>query len=195
MSERSVQLHTRTPTERQDFGMGAGGSQNMPSTPGDGSAERFKQAMKASDLAPPSPPPGESSGQAVANAMGLFGAVPASASSAAVKPGVMNLLKDSLKGLQVGQEQRSVRMELDEGLYPGVAVSVYEDAGAWVAEFRCSELASFQSLAEPAQSMARQLAGELRRDALWRVIDESEGPVAEGDADHTTEAFASAPPG
>jgi hypothetical protein len=195
MTERSVQLHTRTPTERQDFGMGAGSSQNMPSTPGDGSAERFKQAMKASDLAPPSPPPGESTAQAVANPMGLFGAVPASAGSTAIKPGVMNLLKDSLKGLQVGQEQRSVRMELDEGLYPGVAVSVYEDAGAWVAEFRCSELASFQSLAEPAQSMARQLADELRRDALWRVIDESEGPVAEGDADHTTEAFASAPPG
>ena len=38
-------------------------------------------------------------------------------------------------------------------------------------------------------------ADELRRDALWRVIDESEGPVAEGDADHITEAFASAPPG
>ena len=161
MTERSIHLHTRTPTERQDFSMGAGGSQSMPNTPGDGSAERFKQAMKASDLAPPAPPPGELTGQAVANPMGLFGAMPTGVASAAIKPGVMKLLKDSLKGLQVGQEQRSVRMALDEGLYPGVAVSVYEDAGAWVAEFRCSELASFQSLAEPAQSMARPLAGEL----------------------------------
>jgi hypothetical protein len=194
MTERSVQLHLRTPTERQDFGMGAGGSQGTPDSPTDGSAERFKQAMKASDLAPQAPLPGEQAGKAVANPMGLFGAV-VPADTPGVHPGVMNLLKDSLKGLQVGQEQRGVRMELDDALYPGTAVSVFEDAGAWVAEFRCRQIDAYRALAEPAQEMARRLADELERDALWRVIDESDGPVAEGDADHTTEAFASAPQG
>jgi hypothetical protein len=197
MSERSVQLHLRTPTERQDMGtgLGAGQSQGMPSAPGDGSAERFKQAMaKASDLAPAAPLPGEQSAVTIGNPMGLFGGA-APAAAPGVHPGVMGLLKDSLKGLQVGQEQRSVRMELDDALYPGVAVAVFEDAGAWVAEFRCSQLESYRSLSEPAQDMARQLADELQRDALWRVIDESDGPVADGDTDHTTEAFASAPAG
>ena len=195
MSERSVQLHLRTPTEGQDFGLGAGTSQGMPNAPSDGSAERFKQAMmKPSDLAPPAPLPGESVGKPVANPMGLFGGA-APNGDHPVHPGVMNLLKDSLKGLQVGQEQRGVRMELDDALYPGVAVSVFEDAGAWVAEFRCRDLDSYRALSEPAQAMARRLADELERDALWRVIDESAGPVAEGDADHTTEAFASAPQG
>jgi hypothetical protein len=174
--------------------MGAGGSQGTPDSPTDGSAERFKQAMKASDLAPQAPLPGEQAGKAVANPMGLFGAaVPVAAPG--VHPGVMNLLKDSLKGLQVGQEQRGVRMELDDALYPGTAVSVFEDAGAWVAEFHCRQIEAYRALAEPAQEMARRLADELERDALWRVIDESDGPVAEGDADHTTEAFASAPQG
>lgn len=194
MNDRSIQLHVRTPTERQDFGMGAGGSQGSPTTAKDGSAEQFRQAMlKSSDLAPPSPLPGEQAGQPVSNPMGLFGA-PHVAATSTINPGVMSLLKDSLKGLQVGQEQRSVRMELDDALYPGVSVSVYEDAGAMVAEFRCTELDSFRTLSEPAQEMARHLADELNRDALWRVIDESEGPVANGDSDHTCEAFASAPP-
>jgi hypothetical protein len=195
MTERSVQLHVRTPTERQDFGMGAGDAQgSMPQTPGDGSADRFKQAMKASDLAPEVPLPGETHQTAVATPMGLFGAA-TGVNTGSIKPGVMNLLKDSLKGLQVGQEHRSVRMELDDALYPGVAVSVFEDAGAWVAEFRCSHIDSFVSLSTPAADMARQLANELRRDTVWRVLDESEGPVADGDRDHSTEAFASAPPG
>ncbi len=190
MSERSVQLHLRTPNERQDFGLGAGSSQGMPDQPGEGSADRFKQALaKAADLAPPVPGPAE---QPLSHPMGLFGAVPA---APAVDNGLLGLLKDSLKGLQVGQEQRGVRMELDETLYPGVAVSVFEDAGAWVAQFRCREIESYRALAEPAQDMARRMAAELRRDALWRVIDESAGPVVEGDSDHTLEAFASAPPG
>ena len=195
MTERSVQLHMRTPTERQDFGLGAGDSQgSLPQSPGEGSTDRFKQAMKASDLAPELPLPGDKNEAAVATPMALFGGA-SGGNTNVIKPGVMNLLKESLKGLQVGQEQRSVRMALDDSLFPGVAVSVFEDAGAWVAEFRCSQIESYRSLSAPAADMARQFANELRRDTLWRVLDESEGPVADGDNDHTTEAFASAPPG
>ena len=94
----------------------------------------------------------------------------------------------------MGQDARRVRLELEENLYPGVSVAIFEDAGAWVAEFRCSQPSSYAELAEPARDMARQLADELHHDALWRVIDESEGPVVDDDPDHTTEAFASAPP-
>jgi hypothetical protein len=190
MTERSVQLHLRTPTERQDTGMGQASSQ-FKAAPDQDSQQRFAQAMKASDLAPAAPLPGEPVGQPAASPMGLFGGVPAAA--ATLKPGLMPLLKDSLKGLQVGQDARSVRLELDESLYPGVSVSVFEDAGAWVAEFRCQNKEAYTELATPAQDMARQLADELQHDALWRVIDESDGPVADNALDHTTEAFASAP--
>ena len=192
MSERSVQLHLRTPTERQDSGLGQAASQ-FKAAPDQDSQQRFAQAMKASDLAPTSPLPGESSNQAATSPMGLFGSPQATASTA-LKPGLMPLLKDSLKGLQVGQDARSLRLELDDSLYPGVSVSIFEDAGAWVAEFRCSHAPSYAELATSAQDMARQLADELHHDALWRVIDESQGPVAQDDTDHTTEAFASAPP-
>jgi len=192
MSENSVQLHLRTPTERQETGMGHGSSQ-LPSAPEQESQNRFQAAMKANQLAPAVPLPGEASGVAVANPMGLFGGAGAWGTAPSVKPGLMPLLKDSLKGLQVGQDARSVRMELSDDLYPGVSVAIFEDAGAMVAEFRCSQQSSYDALAAPAQEMASQLADDISRDALWRVIDESAGPVAEGDPDHTTEAFASAP--
>lgn len=194
MSERSVQLHLHTPTERQDMDLGQSQSQTLPDAPQDGSAERFRQALRESG----SPSVGEPAAAIPSGPMGLFGSgahAPAAGVQPVVHPGVLQLLQDSIKGLQVGQDQRGVRMELDDGLYPGVAVSVFEDAGAWVAELRCRDSESYRSLAAPAQDMARQLAQTLQRDALWCVIDESAGPVAEGDTDRTTEAFASSPMG
>ena len=193
MSERSVQLHLHTPTERQDLDLGQSPSQTLPDAPQDGSAERFRQALSEASTRTSAPPP-EDRVALPSGPMGLFGGAPR-APAAGVHPGVLQLMQDSIKGLQVGQEQRGVRMELDDALYPGVAVSVYEDAGAWVAELRCRDSESYRALATPAQDMARQLALALQRDALWRVIDESAGPVAEGDADCTTEAFASSPMG
>lgn len=193
MSERSVQLHLHTPTERQDLDLGQSPSQTLPDAPQDGSAERFRQAMHEASTAASGPPP-EASAALPSGPMGLFGGA-ARAPSAGVHPGVLQLMQDSIKGLQVGQDQRGVRMELDDALYPGVAVSVFEDAGAWVAELRCRDSESYRALSTPAQDMARQLAQSLQRDALWRVIDESAGPVADGDADRTTEAFASSPMG
>jgi hypothetical protein len=189
MTERPISLDLRMPSSRSESGPQSG--MGTPTQPGDDSRARFAQAMKAADLAPPAAAPAEA---ALSHPMGLFGgAASATSAQAAVNPGVLDLLRQSVGGLQIGQEQRSVRMDLADDLYPGVSVSVFEDAGAWVAEFRCTEADSFQSLATPAQDMARQLANDLGRDAVWRVIDESQGPVADHDTDHITEAFASAP--
>lgn len=195
MTERSVQLHVKTPTERQDMGWGQSSSQ-LPDTPEQGSQQRFAQAMKATELAPAVPLPGQTDAASLSHPMGLFGAstlAPTPAAHSALLP-LLPLLRDSLRGLQVGQDGRRVRLEISEELYPGVSVSVFEDAGAWVAQFVCSQRPPYQELAACAPEMARKLADELGRDALWRVIDESQGPVAEGDAQHSTEAFASAPP-
>ena len=51
----------------------------------------------------------------------------------------------------------------------------------------------FKTPEERAKFQTEKMASELQHDAIWRVIDESAGRVAENDQDHTTEAFASAP--
>ena len=66
--------------------------------------------------------------------------------------------------------RRSVRVELDEDSWPGVAVRVFEDAGAWVAEFHCRDESSFIRLATPATDMAHELARALQHDAVWCVV-------------------------
>jgi hypothetical protein len=98
-------------------------------------------------------------------------------------------LQEGVKRLMVSEDQRSLRMDLDASLFPGVVVEVFEDAGAWVAQFTCSEQGSFDRLAAAADEMAARMAASLERDALWRVI--AEGPAV-GQVT-PVESFSSAP--
>lgn len=108
--------------------------------------------------------------------------------------------------LMVGQDaspsgSRLLRMEINEDLLPGVTVRVFEDAGAWVAEFLCRDESSYVMLAEPAQEMARRLAQTLENDSVWRVV--ADGLIPSGDWARlvnnssdglpSTEMFASSP--
>ena len=102
------------------------------------------------------------------------------------------LLSGVVSQLMVGDgstSARSTRMTLSDDVLPGVVVAVYEEAGAWVAEFACSEDASYRLLAEAATDLAYRLAAELARDAVWRVKTDPE------DETMTVEAFAAAPAG
>lgn len=98
-----------------------------------------------------------------------------------------------------GTGGRMLMMDIGDEILPGVTVSVYEDAGAWVAEFRCREEAPFCLLAQRASSMASKLADELGQDAVWRVMAEGLSPGGEWSAlvnnEHqgypSTEVFAS----
>jgi hypothetical protein len=101
-------------------------------------------------------------------------------------------LQDNVKRLLVGEDQRSLRLDLDPAVFPGTSVRVYEDAGAWVAEFSCSNADSFERLARPAQEMAASLAQALSSDALWRVVLIG---IDGADAPEPVESFASAPGG
>jgi hypothetical protein len=65
--------------------------------------------------------------------------------------------------------RRAVRVSLADASLPEVTASVYEDAGAWVADFECGLEASYRRLAEPSQTMAERMAAELSRDATWLV--------------------------
>lgn len=84
---------------------------------------------------------------------------------------------------------RGTRLTLSDDVLPGVSVAVYEEAGAWVAEFHCADTNSFRTLADVAADMACRLAADLARDAVWRVKTDPENETM------TVEAFAVAPAG
>lgn len=120
-------------------------------------------------------------------------------------PALLPALTGLVDKLMVGDGQdgrRMARLELDDSLMPGVCVVIQEDAGAWVAEFTCTNAESFVRLAQPAQYMAQQLAQALSQDAVWRVVPDGLDPHGswrvEGQLsapDGGVEAFASAPVG
>lgn len=123
----------------------------------------------------------------------------------------LEMLEHMVDTLCVGdgaETTRKVRIDLADAVFPGVTLSVFEDAGAWVASFDCREPQPFIALAGASHAMARRLADTLGQDALWRVIAH-ELPVGDDEWMHWcdahwidtdgqragTESFASAPGG
>lgn len=85
---------------------------------------------------------------------------------------VLTTLNQMVQQLSVGEGldgRRTLRVQINPEVMPGVSVTVTEDAGAWVAEFECHQEDSFLRLARPAQEMALRLAQMLSQDAVWRV--------------------------
>lgn len=195
MADRPVSLDLRTPAGQGQGDRTGSTSGGLPRQAPDGdSVARFSQSMRGQPGAEPAAPPRSDS-----SPFGLFfpaaGAHPpggASAQQAGAQDRLVKDLQDGVKRLLVSEDQRSLRLDLDAELFPGVVVRVYEDAGAWVAEFGCSQLESFNRLAEPAQEMAIRLAESLSRDSVWRVLPEGLDP---GAVHGPVEAFASAPGG
>ena len=86
---------------------------------------------------------------------------------------IMDSLRGMVQQLMVGDGldgRRTLRMDIDPELLPGVSVTILEDAGAWVAEFECRDERSFVQLARSASQMAQKLAEILQQDAVWRVF-------------------------
>lgn len=200
MPDRPISLDVRTPSgQPQGDLMGGSPGGLSQRAPDQESVARFAQSLKGAsgqDAAPgktdPKPP-------VASGPLGLFGGPAANTGAGLGSPGssaanqqLVSDLHDSVKRLLVAEDQRSLRLDIDPSVFPGVVVRVFEDAGAWVAEFACSQPESFTKLAAPAQDMALKLAESLSRDAVWRVLPEGidgsgiSGPV---------EAFASAPGG
>lgn len=85
---------------------------------------------------------------------------------------VLSTLSSMVQQLMVGEGldgRRTLRLQINPDVLPGVSVTVTEDAGAWVADFECQQEDSFLRLAGSAQEMAPRLAQMLRQDAVWRV--------------------------
>ena len=202
MPERPINLDIRTSsgaTQNERFGSSSSGlSREAPD--GDDVA-RFANSLRNGTAAAPGRAAmvGGTSAQ-VSGPLGLFGinapsdpadSITPRADRSTDEPIIVDFYSN-VKRLLVSEDQRSLRLDLDATAFPGVVVRVFEDAGAWVAEFSCSELASFKKLAEPAQDLATRMAQALSRDSVWRVL-----PVGlESDrVEDAVEAFASAPGG
>lgn len=202
MADRPISLDLRTPSGQGQGDRSGGTAGGLPQkAPDNAAVARFAQSMRGSgDAAAPaaasrSEPPAAPD---LSGPLGLFGAAgsrSAEHATAIAAPATQKLvsdLQDSVKRLLVAEDQRSLRLDIDPSVFPGVVVRVFEDAGAWVAEFSCSDIESFNKLARPAQDMASRLAESLSRDAVWKVLPQGlEGLGATG----PVEAFASAPGG
>jgi len=134
---------------------------------------RFRQAMAAPNLdAAPVLPSGP---------FALFGASAAVQSAPSASDTTAALLGQMVSKLMVSdgyQSQRRVRMELSDDVMPGVSLALFEEGGAMVAEFECRIESSFLQLAQPAQSLASQLAVTLVRDTVWRVLPDVSATMA-----------------
>ncbi|MPM21010.1 hypothetical protein SDC9_67449 [bioreactor metagenome] len=65
--------------------------------------------------------------------------------------------------------RRAVQIQLSNDALPGVVMDVFEDAGAVVAEFTCSQESSRERLVHAAQWLADGLHASLQRTAVVRV--------------------------
>jgi len=210
MPDRPVSLDLRTPSGQAQGDL-AGGLPGGTArrAPDQDAVARFGQSLRAgSPIETAAGQPASSSG-APPSPFSLFGrqvtmgsgglvdgladraAEPAEPASAQVASLWDRSLQDTVRRLLVAEDQRSLRLDIDPSVFPGVVLEVFEDAGAWVAQFSCSDRGSYQRLAACAQEMAPRMAEALSRDALWRVLGEG------GDALglEAVEAFASVPGG
>jgi len=170
MADRPVSLDLRMPAG-QTLGDRAGGmTRGTPHrAPDQESVSRFNEQLHASRSEPSAPAP-------MTSPFGLFAREPLGSSTAGPSDHTVVMttiwdhsLEEGIKRLMVAEDQRSLRMDLDATLFPGVTVEVFEDAGAWVAQFTCSDEQSFDRLASVADEMSGRMADALKRDALWRV--------------------------
>lgn len=206
MAERPIHLDARDISGR--MGSQANSSRQQPGQPSPQDAQRFARALQGQGDSPAAAAPAAASPAApLPTFPGLMAHAAASAQAAPVTQKLETLRQDlsQLVGrLMVGDGSasaggRSLMMDLSDEMLPGVTVSVFEDAGAWVAEFRCREEAPFVLLAESATQMASRLADSLGQDAVWRVVSEGLSPGGawdrlvnnQTDGSPSTEAFAS----
>ena len=164
MSERPVTLDLSTSSSgMRDSSM----SQDRPRAGTDEEARRqFEAALQDAEDAPNDPP---IPAQAPTLSSLLQRAVP----SDARPKRDLALLRSTLSGLFVGDGhggKRQTGMQLSDDVLPGVVVTVYEDGGAWVADFVCANDDSRDLLCAEAQPMAQEMADTCARRAGWRVM-------------------------
>ncbi len=193
MSNASVQMGVRTGAQADLQPGGQGASFASPQDADSAAIERFDQILSAALPASP-----ESASDVLPTPLTLLnrpnlpGEKTMHSHNEQNAKQLLAAIGQSVSQLLVGEGadgRRQVQITLDHEFLPGVSVSMYEDAGAWVADISCSDSQSYALLSKPASDMARQLAQALKHDALWRVSLEEPSDQGVGQ----TEAFASYP--
>ncbi|QXL83629.1 hypothetical protein [Comamonas sp. NLF-1-9] len=188
-SDRSIHLDIGLPP-RSDLGHAAGDG-GLP-TPGKGGrdeqqlqqdASRMQSLLQQAPSAPAAAPaamaqhPFELFGQALP---GAAAAERPAAPEASALAGLDERLSQMAQRLLVGEGRhggQAVQMQLADADLPGVVLQVFEDEGALVAEFTCSQEEARERLARNAPWLAEQLAERLQRASLVRVLaDDPEDP-------------------
>lgn len=190
--DRSIHLDIGLPP-RSDLGH-APGDGGLP-TPGKGGrdeqqmqqdAGRMQALLQGAQAAPATPTPATATAE---RPFDLFGpgstaaaahTAPEAAPEASALAGLDQRLAQMAQRLLVGEGRHggpSVQMQLaDEGL-PGVVLDVFENEGALVTQFTCSQEDARERLARGAPWLAEQLAERLQRATLVRVLaDDPEDP-------------------
>jgi len=177
MSDRPVTLDLRAPANTTGGLPSAPGRDSAASADRD-AAERFRDAL--ANQGSPGDQAGRNALPATASPFDLLAArtVDRDPSPSVAEPRqIVDAVCDLVDRILINDGsagRREVRMTLSDDLLPGVTVRVYEDEGAWVADFETADPQSFIRLAEPVDEMAQQLANLLEHDAIWRVADRTD---------------------
>jgi len=164
MSERPVTLNLSTSSSRM---RGSSTSQEQQRHAGtDEDARRqFEAALQAADVAPQQAP----APQAATLSSLLQHTLP----SRPQPKRDLSLLRSTLAGLFVGDGhggKRQTGMQLADDILPGVVVTVYEDGGAWIADFVCANDDSRDLLCNEAEPLVQEMAQTCARRTGWRVM-------------------------
>lgn len=191
-TDRSIHLDIGLPP-RSDMGSSPGGT-GLP-TPGKGGRDENQMQQDSSRMqsllqSNPSATPATAAPTGAERPFDLFGqGMAATAASATAGAGAEE--ENALAGLDerlsqmagrllVGEGRhggQSVQMQLADEDLPGVVLEVFEDEGALVTQFTCSQEAARERLARGAPRLAEQLAARLHRGTLVRVLaDDPEDP-------------------
>lgn len=192
-TDRSIHLDIGLPP-RSDMGSSPGGT-GLP-TPGKGGRDENQMQQDSSRMQsllqsnPPATTPAAAAPADAERPFDLFGqGMAATAASATAGAGAEE--ENALAGLDerlsqmagrllVGEGRhggQSVQMQLADEDLPGVVLEVFEDEGALVTQFTCSQEAARERLARGAPWLAEQLAARLHRGTLVRVLaDDPEDP-------------------
>jgi hypothetical protein len=191
MSERQIHLDIQTSNSQLASGTLSQPGPQERQIPDADTLGRFARAMSTEPLTQQSmlTPPTQLEPAPLSGPLGLFKHGNNTERSEQLPGHLIEQLTHGVRQMLVSKEQRSMQLHLEEVLMPGVKVKVFEDAGAWVAEFSCTEPNSYKKLAAASTPMASQLALALTRDAVWRVLMFS----TQTEPLDMTEAFASAP--
>lgn len=194
MTERRIALDLGMPSPQPGFEAPAGaGGQPQADARGEqglaGDARQLRALLEAG-RAGAGATPGAAPAGAVPRPFDLFGtpvraAVPAPAEPVTQPPGgAVDGLGDALsqmaQRLLVGDGssgRRAVQLQLADGALPGTVVDVFEEEGAVVARFTCSQESARERLVRNADWLAASLAARLQRDVRVEVLaDDPEDP-------------------